>query len=232
MVDKTVDGVQPVARTATALLYLPPKPSLSTAAVEDLYRFTWSPDVENAAMLPEVIELGRSVDMRSIIHRMFTRDATLKSLDEQMNRMDMLVRAAATRSDRLTLAFAPWPDELLRRPDVYTQASLEILAGDAATWEPYLRPVFQRFGHARCVQGGHVAWIARDDGERVATRTITTMFIQDPPRPAARAARRISVPKSPGSGLKGICLSTSKPCIAWVNAISGRPCGLSLPAPS
>lgn len=146
VVDKTVDGVQPVARTATALLYLPPKPSLSTAAVEDLYRFTWSPDVENAAMLPEVIELGRSVDMRSIIHRMFTRDATLKSLDEQMNRMDMLVRAAATRSDRLTLAFAPWPDELLRRPDVYTQASLEILAGDAATWEPYLRPVFQRFG--------------------------------------------------------------------------------------
>lgn len=142
VIDQAVDPVRPVARTATAFVYLP---AIRITDDRDMRRFTWAPHAEGLAM-DMTLRLYEQLGLKSLNAPLFTSEMKVNDVAKRLTQLDPLVRSAAARQSKLSFTLDPIPEALRLATGSDRSSPLSVMTADVQTWQPWLQPVFRRFG--------------------------------------------------------------------------------------
>src|SRR5690606_31026058 len=133
----------PVARTVSALLWLPPEPPLPT---DDRFRFALVAEEASSevlALLPQVLDATK---LDAAVISAWSRETTLDTLQKRQDEIDDALRAILTTGRSVTMSLHPVPKELAELESIDSSQPLDVLRGDPQAWLPYLAPVLMQQG--------------------------------------------------------------------------------------
>ncbi len=133
----------PVARTLSAVLWLPPRTPLAEG---DRHRFGLSAEGVGDRELALVPTLLEATDLHRVVLSAWARETTIETLDERQDVLDEVLRRVLTRNRLASLSLSPIPQKLAGSPGVEAQTPLAVMQGDRGAWLPYLAPVLMRQG--------------------------------------------------------------------------------------
>lgn len=145
--DRPDSGVRgPVARSMTAMAWLPPTGDAGTIDGPDRYRFALSAEGTPDDELGNVPDVLATTGLQSVLLSAWGRETTLSTLDARQAVLDGVLRGVLGSGRLAALSLAPVPKALAEAPGVESQHPLGVLKGDRGVWLPYLAPIVMRQG--------------------------------------------------------------------------------------